>query len=49
MEQKAQHAQSVMARVDRIRADQGRRVQQLEAEQQASELQAPGRWWGGVG
>ena len=28
---------SVMARVDRIRADQGRRLQELEAEQEASE------------
>ena len=40
VEQKAQHAQSVMARVDRIRADQGRRLLELEAEQQASELKA---------
>eukprot|EP00438_Fugacium_kawagutii_P029340 Skav210189 [mRNA] locus=scaffold2101:324382:328820:- [translate_table: standard] len=40
VEMKAQHAQSVLARVDRIRADQGRRLQELQAEQQASELQA---------
>ncbi|CAE7473596.1 Nemf [Symbiodinium microadriaticum] len=40
VEQKAQHAQSVMARVDRIRADQGRRLQELEAEQEASERKA---------
>ena len=40
VELKAQHAQNVMARVDRIRADQGRRLQELEAEQQASERKA---------
>ena len=40
VEQKAQHAQTVMARVDRIRADQGRRLLELEAEQQASERKA---------
>lgn len=40
VEQKAQHAQSVMARIDRIRADQGRRLQELEAEQEASERKA---------
>ena len=40
VELKAQHAQNVLARVDRIRADQGRRLQELEAEQQASERKA---------
>ena len=40
VELKAQHAQTVLARVDRIRADQGRRLQELEAEQQASERMA---------
>eukprot|EP00931_Biecheleriopsis_adriatica_P010070 TRINITY_DN11116_c0_g1_i1.p1 TRINITY_DN11116_c0_g1~~TRINITY_DN11116_c0_g1_i1.p1 ORF type:complete len:1162 (+),score=321.36 TRINITY_DN11116_c0_g1_i1:51-3488(+) len=40
VEQKAQHAQSVMARVERIRADQGRRLEQLEAEQESSERKA---------
>eukprot|EP00930_Biecheleria_cincta_P098134 TRINITY_DN89816_c0_g1_i1.p1 TRINITY_DN89816_c0_g1~~TRINITY_DN89816_c0_g1_i1.p1 ORF type:complete len:1171 (+),score=260.54 TRINITY_DN89816_c0_g1_i1:49-3513(+) len=40
VEQKAQHAQSVMARVERIRADQGRRLEQLVSEQEASERKA---------
>lgn len=40
VEQKAQHAQNVYAKVERIRADQGRRIQQLEAEQETSERQA---------
>uniref|UniRef100_A0A7S4SG76 NFACT RNA-binding domain-containing protein n=1 Tax=Alexandrium monilatum TaxID=311494 RepID=A0A7S4SG76_9DINO len=39
-EQKAQHAQSVYAKVERIRVDQGRRVEQLEAEQVVSERMA---------
>mmetsp|Transcript_25334 Transcript_25334/g.55540 ORF Transcript_25334/g.55540 Transcript_25334/m.55540 type:complete len:1150 (-) Transcript_25334:172-3621(-) len=39
-EVKAQHAQSVFAKVEKIKTDQGRRIGILEAEQQVSERQA---------
>jgi hypothetical protein len=39
-ESKAQHAQNVYAKVDRIRVDHERRIGQLEAERSASERQA---------
>lgn len=39
-EQKAQHAKSVFDKVERIRVDQGRRVELLEQEQSVSERQA---------
>ncbi|CAK0846104.1 unnamed protein product, partial [Prorocentrum cordatum] len=40
VEQKAMHAQSAYAKVEKIRVDQGRRVEQLEGEQAAAERQA---------
>eukprot|EP00927_Polykrikos_kofoidii_P009666 TRINITY_DN14043_c0_g1_i1.p1 TRINITY_DN14043_c0_g1~~TRINITY_DN14043_c0_g1_i1.p1 ORF type:complete len:1282 (+),score=339.78 TRINITY_DN14043_c0_g1_i1:203-3847(+) len=40
VEQKAMHAQSVYAKVEKIRQDQNRRVEVLEVEQQTSERQA---------
>jgi len=39
-EQKAQHAKSVYDKVDKIRIDQGRRVEELEKEQEVRERQA---------
>lgn len=40
IEQRAQHAQSVQNRLDQIRTDQNRRLEALEAEQEAAERQA---------